>query len=207
MLFLFVLAILYIQVCFVWAYIVLYTSYEQCFHHHLLTITLLMARYKYHTLIKDIIWELHYTAEDVYDAIRKKWQKVSLATIYRTLEYMVGIKDLTIFSIDGSKTYYEKNKWPHAHLIDVDKDLIVDVTLATEKLQFPAWFRLNDSVINFFGSWEGNVPPETFSLLHTISIVDTHWQEKWSQLSTDERDAQNDDIPTMGHIKKIFREF
>lgn len=163
-----------------------------------------MARYKYHTLIKDIVADGHYTADDLYGAIRKKWQKVSLATIYRTLEYMVEVWDLTTFSIDGSKTYYEKNKWLHAHLIDADKEVIVDVSLPIEKLQFPAWFHLNNSVVNFFGAREGDVPPEQFNLLHTISIVDTHWQEELSKSPSKETSNTSLDIIS---AKKIFREF
>lgn len=166
-----------------------------------------MARYKYHTLIKDIIGDLHYAAEDLYGAIRKKGQKVSLATIYRTLEYMVSIGDLTTFSLDGSKTYYEKNKWLHAHLVDIEKDLIVDVSLPIENLQFPAWFHLNNSVVNFFGSWEGNVPPEQFNLLHTISVVDTHWQKKWDQLSTKNTSQETNNTNDLLSLKKVFRDF
>jgi len=102
------------------------------------TSTATMSRYKYHSLIKELVGEKHYTADDIYDMIKKKGHKVSLATIYRTLEYIVSIEEFTTFSLDGAKLYYEKNKGSHAHCIDKEREVIIDVSLDMEKLQFPA---------------------------------------------------------------------
>lgn len=163
-----------------------------------------MSRYKYHNLIKELVGESHYTADDIYDMIKRKWHKVSLATIYRTLEYIVGTGEFTTFSLDGTKLYYEKNKWSHAHLIDKERELIVDVSLDMEKLQFPAWFRPDNSVVNFFGSREGDVPPAWLSLLQVISVDDTHWQKELHQFPPKKNADNSVDIIT---AKKIFREF
>jgi Fe2+ or Zn2+ uptake regulation protein len=163
-----------------------------------------MARYKYHALIKEILGDQHYTADDLYDMIKRKWHKVSLATVYRTLDYILGIGEITSFSLDWSKLYYEKNKWAHAHLIDRERNIILDVDLPIEKLWFPAWFRPNNSVINFFGSREGDVPPSWISLLQVISIDDSNWQEKWAKVPPTKNSDTTVDIIT---AKKIFREF
>lgn len=163
-----------------------------------------MSRYKYHSLIKELVGEKHYTADDIYDMIKKKWYKVSLATIYRTLEYIVGTEEFTTFSLDGAKLYYEKNKWSHAHCIDKEREVIIDVSLDMQKLQFPAWFHPNNSVVNFFGSREGNVPPTGLNLLQTISIDDTNWQEELHQVTPTKNTNNPVDIIT---AKKIFREF
>ncbi len=163
-----------------------------------------MSRYKYHNLIKELVGEKHYTADDIYDMIKRKWHKVSLATIYRTLEYIVSTQEFTTFSLDGAKLYYEKNKGSHAHLIDKDREVIVDVSLDMEKLQFPAWFRVNNSVVNFFGSREGEVPPAWLNLLQVISVDDTHWQEELPQVTPTKNADIAVDIIT---AKKIFREF
>jgi len=127
-----------------------------------------------------------------------------MATIYRTLEYVVSIEEFTTFSLDGSKLYYEKNKWFHAHLIDKTKDLVVDVSLDREKFQFPAWFHPDNSVVNFFGSREGDVPPNWFNLLQVILIDYTNWQKKLDQVPPTKNADPIVDIIT---AKKIFREF
>ena len=163
-----------------------------------------MSRYKYHSLIKELVAEGHESADSIYDMIKRKWHKISMATIYRTLEYIVSIWEFTTFSLNGAKLYYEKNKWFHAHLVDRSKEVVVDVSLDVEKLQFPAWFRLDNSVVNFFGAREGDVPPAWLNLLQVISIDDTHWQEKLTQVPPTKNTDTIVDIIT---AKKIFREF
>ncbi len=162
-----------------------------------------MSRYKYHTLIKELVADGHYTADDIYDMIKRKWHKISLATIYRTLEYIVGIDEFTTFSLDWSKLYYEKNKWSHAHLIDRERNVIIDVALPIEKMGFPAWFRPDNSVVNFFGSREGDTPPEWFSLLQFISVDNENWQWKLDQWWSKKNNGAVDIVAA----KKIFREF
>jgi len=163
-----------------------------------------MSRYKYHSLIKELVADGHYTADDIYDMIKKKWHRISLATIYRTLEYIVGIDEFTTFSLDWSKLYYEKNKGSHAHLIDRERNIILDVDLPIEKMWFPAWFSPDDSVVNFFGSREGDTPPEWFNLLQFISVDNENWQEKLDQFPSTKNADTSVDIASM---KKIFREF
>jgi Fe2+ or Zn2+ uptake regulation protein len=163
-----------------------------------------MSRYKYHNLIKELVGEGHESADSIYDMIKRRGHKVSMATIYRTLEYIVSIKEFTTFSLDGAKLYYEKNKGFHAHLVDKEKEVVLDVSLDKEKFQFPAWFRPDNSVVNFFGSREGDVPPAWINLLQVISIDDTHWQEKLDQVPPTKNADTSVDIIS---AKKIFREF
>jgi hypothetical protein len=163
-----------------------------------------MARYKYHALIKELIADQHYTADDLYDMIKRKWHKVSLATVYRTLDYILSVWEITSFSLDGSKLYYEKNKWAHAHLIDRERNIILDVDLPIKKLWFPAWFHPDNSVVNFFGSREGEVPAPWFNLLQFISVDDKDWQNEWGQSSPIQNADNLVDIIT---AKKIFRDF
>lgn len=171
---------------------------------YLLTIIIIMSRYKYHSLIKELVADSHESADTIYDMIKRRGHKVSMATIYRTLEYIVSIWEFTTFSLDGAKLYYEKNKWFHAHLIDTTKEVVVDVSLNREKLQFPAWFRPDNSVVNFFGSREGDIPPAWINLLQVISVDDSLWQDKLTQISPTKNADIAVDIIT---AKKIFREF
>ena len=135
-----------------------------------------MARYKYASLIKELVGEGHLTTDDVYDALRKKWQRVSIATIYRTLEYMLQSSALTQFFLWGAKTYYEKNKGIHAHLIDQERNIIMDVSLPLENIKFPSAFHPQNSAVNFFWSREWDIPPESFNLFHSISYTETTWE-------------------------------
>jgi hypothetical protein len=97
--------------------------------------------------------------------MRKKFDRIGIATVYRNLDKLVDDWELMKLTGVFDKTYYEKNKWPHAHLIDTERFAIVDVKLDPKSLNFPDGFVLKETQMHFVWSWEGNIPAEGISLL------------------------------------------
>lgn len=69
----------------------------------------------------------HLTAEQICNAIRSKYSKVSQATVYNTLGLFVKKGLLHEMFVDSSKTFYDTNTRPHQHFYNVDTGELVDI--------------------------------------------------------------------------------
>jgi len=69
-----------------------------------------MARLKYHQTILKILGDDHLTADDIYDIMKKKYGRIGIATIYRTLEHLIETKEITKLVGVFDKAYFERNK-------------------------------------------------------------------------------------------------
>jgi Fur family ferric uptake transcriptional regulator len=81
----------------------------------------------------------HPTAEWVYEAVRRRLPRVSLGTIYRNLQRLVGEGRLRSFERDGL-TRYDADLELHDHFACVRCGLLMDIPRAPEVL--PAERRL-----------------------------------------------------------------
>jgi Fe2+ or Zn2+ uptake regulation protein len=101
-----------------------------------------MSRSKYHDAILKVIGDKHLTVDDIYDSLKKKYESVGIATVYRNIDNLVDeglvVRIVGIFD----KTYVEKYKGPHIHLVDRDKEKIVDVFLPDW-----SWLQLPDDFV------------------------------------------------------------
>ncbi len=71
-------------------------------------------------IIFEAIGELegHITAEDIYQKVQKVNPYISLATVYRTLELLQGLKLITPTNFGRSQTYFAlKDHGAHHHLV------------------------------------------------------------------------------------------
>ncbi len=57
----------------------------------------------------------HFTAEDLYEKVKLKKNKISLATIYNTLKQFTKIGLLREIVVDQNKSNYCNNHKPHNH--------------------------------------------------------------------------------------------
>ncbi|MFA5041516.1 MAG: iron response transcriptional regulator IrrA [Bdellovibrionales bacterium] len=69
----------------------------------------------------------HITAEQAYSAAIRMRMRVSLATIYNTLNKFTQAGLLQQTFIDGSRIYFDTNKTPHHHFYDEETQLLSDV--------------------------------------------------------------------------------
>ncbi|MGE4348268.1 MAG: Fur family transcriptional regulator [Candidatus Berkiella sp.] len=81
-------------------------------------------------MILHFIYEIadHPTADDIIDWTQKHCPKISVATIYNTLNAFVEKGMIHAMSPPGSKTiYYDKNTHHHYHLVDTKTGKFQDI--------------------------------------------------------------------------------
>ncbi len=145
-----------------------------------------MARLKYHQTILKILWDDHLTADDIYDIMKKKYGRIGIATIYRTLEHLIDTKEITKLVGVFDKAYFEKNKWPHMHFVDRAAYKIIDVPLSDYSfLPKQEWFSVSYADIVVYGSIWNTVASGLFEKTNDI-IAEKNIQTEgsWDDLET-----------------------
>ncbi len=69
----------------------------------------------------------HFTAEDLYDEMKLKKIRISLATIYNTLHSFVEKKILKLVSIKEGKTIFCTNMKNHYHFFNTKTGRLIDI--------------------------------------------------------------------------------
>ena len=69
----------------------------------------------------------HFTAEDLYEKVKLKKNKISLATIYNTLHSLVEKKLLKQVSIKDGKTIFCTNMSSHHHFFNSVTGKLIDI--------------------------------------------------------------------------------
>lgn len=71
--------------------------------------------------------DAHYTAEDIFKKAKKKNVKISLATIYNTLNSFKEIGILNTVKTSSDKIYFDTNLKKHHHFYYHDTEDLVDI--------------------------------------------------------------------------------
>lgn len=149
-----------------------------------------MARLKYHQTILKILGDDHLTADDIYDIMKKKYGRIGIATIYRTLEHLIETKEITKLVGVFDKAYFERNKWPHMHFVDKQAYKIIDVPIGNyDFLPKQEWFSISYADIVVYGvAWntvasglfEKPNPPVEDVIVEQESLQDSPavWQDE-----------------------------
>ena len=77
----------------------------------------------------------HFTAEDLYEKVKLKKNKISLATIYNTLHSFVEKKLLKQVSIKDGKTIFCTNMSSHHHFLNSVTGKLIDIPRNKIKLK------------------------------------------------------------------------
>jgi Fur family transcriptional regulator, iron response regulator len=77
----------------------------------------------------------HITADDVAALARKAGVRVSLATVYNTLNQFVAAGLLKRVTLDGDRTWFDTNTSNHHHLYFEDKGRLQDVPGDTVRVE------------------------------------------------------------------------
>jgi Fur family iron response transcriptional regulator len=81
----------------------------------------------------------HITADCLHDDARKESVRVSLATVYNTLQQFTKAGLLRRLAIDGQKTWYDTNTSEHHHFFREDDNCVLDIAAGEIALtQLPA---------------------------------------------------------------------
>jgi Fur family transcriptional regulator, iron response regulator len=68
----------------------------------------------------------HVTAESLYDAVHRRGDGVSLATVYNTLRAFCDAGLMHEITVDGSKSYFDTNTHDHPHFFWEDTGVLTD---------------------------------------------------------------------------------
>lgn len=69
----------------------------------------------------------HVSADDVYAMMRERGVKVSLATVYNTLNMLVKAGLLQEVRFDAGRVWFDTNTDAHFHLFDEDTEELMDI--------------------------------------------------------------------------------
>lgn len=110
---------------------------------------------KLHYYIEDIIEicdDTHLTAEEVFLKVKEKYKDAGKSSIYRNLEDLSKKWILKKVEWLWKKTYFEKDKWNHVHLVDTNTWEIIDFCpLKFDTSFLPPNFSLESMDLKFFG--------------------------------------------------------
>lgn len=88
-----------------------------------------MKTHYYKQYIIDICEERHLTVDEIVLELQKVFKEVGKSSIYRNLDELVSEWKLKKLTWVWNKSYFEKEKEDHAHLIDTKSWKIMDFDL------------------------------------------------------------------------------
>jgi len=94
----------------------------------------------------------HLTVEDIYDKISIKYPDAWKSSIYRNVEELAKKGELRKVIWIWKKSYFEKNKWNHIHLIDENTWEIIDIEYCFISPDLPKNFKISEIDLKIF--WE-----------------------------------------------------
>ncbi len=104
--------------------------------------------------IIDICNNKHLTVDEIFSCISQKYPSAWKSSIYRNVEELSQEGTLKKVIGAGKKTYFEKAKAPHIHLIDELTGEIIDIDIQKiPSFTLPKWFQVNDYDIKIFGNF------------------------------------------------------
>ena len=114
-----------------------------------------MKTHYYKQYIIDICDWKHLTIDDIMLELESTFKEVGKSSIYRNLHELVQQWELRKLNWAWNKSYFEKNKESHVHLIDTKSGQIVDFDIQDvgKTLQLPDNFKTEDFDIKIYGQF------------------------------------------------------
>lgn len=101
-----------------------------------------MKKHYYLDDILKICTKKHFSAEDIFLLLRKKYPQIAQWSVYRNLDKLVEERKLTQVKGIHNKILYERTLSPHIHFVYQKTGKVIDVPFdtATLSLPFPPWY-------------------------------------------------------------------
>ena len=113
-----------------------------------------MKTHFYTDYILEICDNNHYSVEEIFVHIQKKFPDAGKSSIYRNVEQLVVKWELKKVTWIGTKAYFEKTKPEHIHLIDTRSWEIRDIDKKDLHLAgLPSNFNIDSMDIKIFWSF------------------------------------------------------
>lgn len=112
---------------------------------------------KIHFYTEDIIQvcdNKHLTVDEIFQYISEKYPTAGKSSIYRNVEELAEKWVLKKVVWASKKTYFEKTKHPHVHLIDETTGHIIDCDIEQfPDIELPEGFMVSHYDIKIFGTF------------------------------------------------------
>ena len=106
----------------------------------------------------------HPTADELYDIVRKRLPKISLATVYRNLDVLADLGMIQRIEISGRQKRFDGNPEPHHHIRCLVCGRVADVEIEKHpEINFHEIKAHGFKVVGFRLEFEGICPECTFS--------------------------------------------
>jgi len=97
----------------------------------------------------------HVNIEDLYETLLKKFNSISLATIYKNINIMVENAFIQEIKIPNQKSVFELTKEAHSHLVcdkcGMVEDITLDLSSISELASHQTNFQINKADLVFSG--------------------------------------------------------
>lgn len=112
-----------------------------------------MKTHYYTKDIVDICDSEHLTVDEIFKRVKEMYPEAGKSSIYRNVEELVTEGLLKKVTGVGKKSYFERNKWVHIHLVDKNTWLIIDLDETVILPELPAWFKAESIDLKVFGEF------------------------------------------------------
>ncbi len=85
-------------------------------------------------IVEELDGHVHMSIEELYEAIKKKFPSISLATVYKNINAMMDQGFMQEVKVPGQKSKYELTKAPHSHVVCENCGKVEDIALDLEKV-------------------------------------------------------------------------
>jgi len=81
------------------------------------------------SIVEELSGKVHMSVDGLYEAIKKKFPSISLATVYKNINVMLEKKFVLEVKIPNQKSRYELTKESHSHVLCEQCGKVEDVSL------------------------------------------------------------------------------
>lgn len=115
-----------------------------------------MKKHYYNDYIIDVCDNKHLSVDEIFDLLKNNFPDSWKSSIYRNVEDLVKKGYLKKIDWIWKKSYFEKTKNEHIHLIDTNSWKIIDLDIENNLLLeiLPKNFKLEWTDIKVFGKFE-----------------------------------------------------
>lgn len=99
------------------------------------------------SIVDELNGRVHMSVDELYEAIKKKFPSISLATVYKNINAMLEKSFILEVKIPNQKSKYELSKESHSHVLCEECGKVEDITLDLHTIAQKA-ANLTDYMIN-----------------------------------------------------------
>ena len=107
------------------------------------------------SIVDELRGQVHMSVDELYEAIKKKFPSISLATVYKNINAMLDKSFILEVKIPNQKSKYELAKESHSHVMCEECGKVEDITLdlgdITQMAANLTQYKINDDALVLSG--------------------------------------------------------